>query len=860
MKKLLLFLFILLATPVFARDYTVHKLDNGQTVIIQEEHNNPIVTIDTWVKTGSIDENDTNNGVSHFLEHLFFKGTKAHPTGEFDKLLESKGAIINAATSKDYTHYYIVLPSKFFDLALELHADMLLNPQIPRKELEKERKVVLEEIAKNENEPQRLLYENLNNLMYINHPYKRKVIGSAKIIETIRREEIIDYYNSHYAPSNMTTVIVGDVNTSEVLDKIKENFASEPRKIIKNNFKKEKPLTEKLSYTEQTDINSGYLLIGFRSVPINDEDVYALDVLSTVLGDGNSSKLYQTLKENKQLVFSISASNSSMRDDGIFYISAKFEPSNAKKVEHAIFSEIENLKKYGVTEKELTIAKEIIEKDTYYARESVSNIASGIGYTYTITGNPNFYREYLEQIKKVNANDLKRVANKYLAENKSAISILIPKTDTEVKINNKVATSAKTPTLIKENNGLKNYKLANEATLLLTQNDSNNILAIEIFIKGGEFLEKTPGTGILTAALMKQGTKKYTFSELAKLLDENGIKIHFNSTADYFKISLLTTKAKEELALDILDEIVNNPKFDDYELEKKRTELLNKIRQSEDEPINLAIDRFKSLMYQGCVYGNSANSILKKTLPTISRNDIVEYHNNLFSGQNIIISANGKINEELLQNRFSEIFTNKTTQQFSFENILIPPIAEAKKSNINRPDLKAAWLVLGWRVNGVLSEKDYATLEIIDTMLGSGMSSRMFRNIREQEGLAYQLGSSYSPKVKSGAFITYIGTNPETLELAKQKILEEITKLKTEFVSETELRDAKDRIAGAYIIGLETNAEKATMTGYDELIGKNYYNSGEYLKLIESITVSDIIETANKYFDDKFVTSIVTAK
>lgn len=860
MKKLLLFLFILLATPVFARDYTVHKLDNGQTVIIQEEHNNPIVTIDTWVKTGSIDENDTNNGVSHFLEHLFFKGTKAHPTGEFDKLLESKGAIINAATSKDYTHYYIVLPSKFFDLALELHADMLLNPQIPRKELEKERKVVLEEIAKNENEPQRLLYENLNNLMYINHPYKRKVIGSAKIIETIRREEIIDYYNSHYAPSNMTTVIVGDVNTSEVLDKIKENFASEPRKIIKNNFKKEKPLTEKLSYTEQTDINSGYLLIGFRSVPINDEDVYALDVLSTVLGDGNSSKLYQTLKENKQLVFSISASNSSMRDDGIFYISAKFEPSNAKKVEHAIFSEIENLKKYGVTEKELTIAKEIIEKDTYYARESVSNIASGIGYTYTITGNPNFYREYLEQIKKVNANDLKRVANKYLAENKSAISILIPKTDTEVKINNKVATSAKTPTLIKENNGLKNYKLANEATLLLTQNDSNNILAIEIFIKGGEFLEKTPGTGILTAALMKQGTKKYTFSELAKLLDENGIKIHFNSTADYFKISLLTTKAKEELALDILDEIVNNPKFDDYELEKKRTELLNKIRQSEDEPINLAIDRFKSLMYQGCVYGNSANSILKKTLPTISRNDIVEYHNNLFSGQNIIISANGKINEELLQNRFSEIFTNKTTQQFSFENLLIPPIAEAKKSSIDRPDLKAAWLVLGWRVSGVLNEKDYATLEIIDTMLGSGMSSRMFRNIREQEGLAYQLGSSYSPKVKSGAFITYIGTNPETLELAKQKILEEITKLKTEFVSETELRDAKDRIAGAYIIGLETNAEKATMTGYDELIGKNYYNSGEYLKLIESITVSDIIETANKYFDDKFVTSIVTAK
>ena len=242
MRKLFLLLFLTVAMPVFAGDYTVHKLDNGQTVIVQEEHSNPIVTIDTWVKTGSIDEDDNNSGVSHFLEHLFFKGTKAHPAGEFDKLLESKGAVINAATSKDYTHYYILLPSKFFDMALELHADMLLNPQIPRKELEKERKVVLEEIAKNENEPDRQLYENLNSLMYTSHPYKRKVIGNSKVIETIRREEILDYYNTHYAPSNMVTVIVGDVDTKQVLEKIGSNFVSEPRKIVKNSFKKEKKL------------------------------------------------------------------------------------------------------------------------------------------------------------------------------------------------------------------------------------------------------------------------------------------------------------------------------------------------------------------------------------------------------------------------------------------------------------------------------------------------------------------------------------------------------------------------------------------------------------------------------------------
>ena len=155
LRKIFIVLFLFLcALTANAEDFTVQKLPNGQTVVVYEVHNNPIVTIDTWIKTGSVNENDKNNGISHFLEHLFFKGTKEHPTGEMDKILESKGAVVNAATSKDFTHYYITIPSEFFDTALELHSDMLLNPQIPRKELEKERKVVIEEISKQKNDPE----------------------------------------------------------------------------------------------------------------------------------------------------------------------------------------------------------------------------------------------------------------------------------------------------------------------------------------------------------------------------------------------------------------------------------------------------------------------------------------------------------------------------------------------------------------------------------------------------------------------------------------------------------------------------------------------------------------------------------
>ena len=157
---------------------------------------------------------------------------------------------------------------------------------------------------------------------------------------------------------------------------------------------------------------------------------------------------------------------------------------------------------------------------------------------------------------------------------------------------------------------------------------------------------------MLTAGLMKQGSDKYTSAELAKLLDENGIKISFSSASDYFIVSLLTTKSKEEAALDILDEVINHPKFDDYELEKKRAEILQKIKQSEDEPLMLAVDELKALIYANSVYGNS-NSVIEKSLPKITRNDIIEFYNNLFNSKNIIISANGKINEELLINKFS---------------------------------------------------------------------------------------------------------------------------------------------------------------------------------------------------------------
>lgn len=861
MKKFIIVAAILVCgNVVWASQAQMYKLDNGQTVVIQEVKNNPIVTIDTWIKTGSIDEEDPNNGVAHFLEHLFFKGTKTHEPGEFDKILETKGAITNAATSKDFTHYYITIPSKDFDLAMDLHGDMILHPLIPRKEMEKERKVVLEEISKDLNSPTKIMQDNLNSMLYTTHPYKRKVIGRSDVIETITRDQVLSFYNKNYSPSNMVTVIIGDVNANHAIEKTKEAFNAEYKKQTKTIYTKEAPLTKQQKKVEYLDTESGYMVIGFRGTPIDDKDSYALDVLATILGDGRSSVLNQVLKEKKRIAFSVDAGNSTFRDDGIFYISANYEPTKCKIVQDTIFNEIEKIQKNGVTDDQLKLAKNIIERSTYYSRESITNIATEIGYTMALTNDIKFYDTYLDNIKNVSKEDVKKVAEKYLGINRSAVSIVLPKSAKEVPVASLTQQAPATAELVSENAQTQKYKLSDGATMLYTPNNVNDIIAISIYAKGGQLAEQKAGTANLTATAMMRGTKNYTSLELSQVLEDNGIKIQPSASADAFAINVLTTKDEYDKTLELLNEVVNNATFEDYEIDKVKTEKLNTIKRNKDVPLQRAIEEYRDLIYQNSPYSISSK-ILEKNIPNITKEDIINYYNSIFAPKNLVISINGNIDKDKTIQDLNNIFKPKeNAKNFDFAqyNSKIPTVTTPRQTIQKVPTTETAWILLGWQTNGVLNEKDYATLQVIDSLLGSGMSSRLFKDLREQEGLAYQLGSGYSPNVLRGSFLLYIGTNPQTLDKAKSGLFAEITRLKTEYVGDKELQDAKEKLLGNYVIGLETNLDKASNIGWYEASTRGYEFKDKYEKLINSVTDSDIIEIANKYFTDDYILSIVT--
>ncbi len=862
---LVLFAFFCITQNVFAMDYSIYKLDNGQTVIIKEVHDNPIVTIDTWIKTGSINENDKNNGVAHFLEHLFFKGTTKHPTGEFDRILESKGAQTNAATSKDFTHYYITLPSKYFKTAIELHADMLMNPLIPRKELEKERKVVIEEIAKTNDNPENKLYENMVQSFYINHPYKRKVIGKKEIIENISREEIFNFYNSWYNPSNMITVVVGDIDTTQALDLIKKNFNRPEAKNCKNpKYKSDKNIEKQIEITAKDKVKNGYMLIGFRGVPQeNRADSYALDVLATILGDGRTSKLYQAVKEQKQLAYSISAGHASMKDDSLVFVRANFTPENKDKVKKAIFDEITKVRNGNIDEQEISTAKNIIERDTFYARESTSNIANELGYTTLVYGDAKYYDEYIDNIKKVTKADLIRVAKKYLNPNHAVISIMLPDTAPEENIKKISNVAHPKPVVVKKEKNITQYKLSNNLNLIINHNTLNDIVAMEIYAKGGNFIEKKAGTGTITASVMMKGTKKYSQIDLSQTMEQNGIKIVPANGSDYFSISVKTTKNDLPLTFDLLNEVVNNATLDKNEIERIKTEKIYAIQQNRDTPSSVAFEEFKTAIWANTPYGVTGK-VMEKTIPTINKNDVEEFYNTVFYPENLVISINGNVNDEEIIKNIEQIFcTKKYTNAKKFEyskykNKFLP-LSTAKNVKKEK-DVEAAWILMGWLTDGVQNKKDIAALQVIDSILGGGMSSRLFSNLRGEQGLAYQVGSSFAANVNQGVFAVYIGTNPETALHSKNELLKQINLLKKEFVSDKELQEAKDKILGNFVLSQETNMEKAYTLGWFELSGRGFDYINEFPKLIECVTPTEVIRVANKYFEKPYVFTIVAPK
>jgi len=432
--------------PFLDRPVKIYKLKNGHTIVIAPK-DGELVNVSTWVKTGSINEDDQITGISHFLEHLMFKGTPKHPAGEFDRTLEARGAIVNAATWKDYTFFYVTLPkgenNKYFKEALELHADMMLNAIFPEDEIgpvfdfnnpdvreKRERYVVIEEIRMRDDQPWTKTYDELNNLMYVDHPYKRDVIGTGEVISSVPRQTIYDYYKKWYTPENMTTIIVGDIDPEEIIDSIRKGFAfKEKYTSVKVEYPQESEQTQP-RYIERTgNYTTGFLMFGFHGPKaVSLKDSISLDVLSIILGEGTSSRLYQNLieKPDKPVFNVIGTAQYQFKDGNVFFIQANFRPDQKDMAKELLRNELRDIVDFPVSEEELGKAKKRLKSNFAQESETVSEIGESIGHYMTVCGDISCYTDYLKVLDTLTINDILQAAKQYLDLNKVSISILLP--------------------------------------------------------------------------------------------------------------------------------------------------------------------------------------------------------------------------------------------------------------------------------------------------------------------------------------------------------------------------------------------------------------------------------------------------
>jgi zinc protease len=408
------------------RPYTKVTLENGLTVIVKEVHTAPIAAIDIWVATGAKNEAPEEAGISHFFEHMLFKGTTQRKVGEIAKEINGVGGYLNAATSLDTTHYYVVVPSEHIDLALSVQADAIMNSTFDPEEIERERQVILEEKRLKEDDPQARLVYRAYQAVFKGTPYANDVLGDRDTLGKIKRDTFLKYYQKHYAPGNMAVVIVGDVDTEQVIEQARTIFKDfKPGEVLPEPAVTVPDLHGPVRLEESMAVDQTYIYYAYPAPKANHADEAALTVLAVVLGEGKGSLLHQRILEEQQLVMEIQAGYQTFRQVGLFGIFGRTQGTPVEKITGAVNAIIETVIQKGVSKKELDRAKALIESEISYAMESNANIAAIIG-EYQIGGGLENIDRYIKAIEHVTVDDLQRVAKKYLDSRQSVITVVRP--------------------------------------------------------------------------------------------------------------------------------------------------------------------------------------------------------------------------------------------------------------------------------------------------------------------------------------------------------------------------------------------------------------------------------------------------
>ncbi|MCI9259272.1 MAG: insulinase family protein [Romboutsia sp.] len=403
--------------------YKKHVLENGLTIIGEEISYVKSISLGIWINAGSRIEDEEISGISHFIEHMLFKGTKNRTSKQIASEIDNLGGQINAFTSKECTCYYVKLLDSHIDIGIDILSDMILNSKFNEDDLDKERSVIIEELKMYEDSPEDLAYDLLTENIYKNDTLGMNIIGTEESLKKLNREKLLDYFNKYYLPNNSVIAISGNFNFNEIINKIEEKFKGWKKKSVNIDIKKAE--FKSCFLTKNKDIEQVNLAMSLEAVPLeNDEEVYALAVINTVFGGSISSRLFQKIREEKGLVYSIYSSQSLYRKCGELGIFASMSNEHLEEVYESIIEEIKIMKKDYLTEQEIKESKEQLKGSYILGLESTSSRMMSIGRSLLLNNKVESTDDILKSIDNVDRETVKKVIDKIFNLNKLGVCIV----------------------------------------------------------------------------------------------------------------------------------------------------------------------------------------------------------------------------------------------------------------------------------------------------------------------------------------------------------------------------------------------------------------------------------------------------
>ena len=815
--------------------------DNGLRAYVIPKNEAPTVTVQAWVATGSIHEDEfLGCGLSHFLEHMLFQGTEKFPGSAISDTVTHLGGYLNAYTSKTHTVYYINLPAAYAAKGIEMVDDMLRNPLFPEEKFLSEKDVILRECAMYQDSPDSVLYEKLVAEAYQLHPMRHPVIGYREKIETVTRAIMCAYHAKRYTPGRTFYVIAGDVDPDRIMEILNRQAGNWKMGSLAEPFlPQEPPVAAKRETMIRFNDPMTRTACAWQLPPSTHPDIPAIEAFSDIFGGSSSSRLTTILKNEKELALDISSYLYSLNVSGLAGFGAACLEENRQKLTDETFRILAELTENGPTEQE--IERTITQQTTDYLRtmRTETGLAQIVGNAVLNGGGIEAADEYLPAMRRVTRDDLIRIGQQYFQPQKATLAHMLPLASKVRRKKAKAAAVAAEQPVMKKMKGGQRMIYLRDAALPLVD--------LFLMLPGGAYYEgKTMrGATKLIAAALTAGCRKYSEKEFNEILDSHAIDFTVSAGTASIRIAVNCPKDQLPLAGELLCDLLSAPLFPEKAVERERTAILEELKVKLNAPDGLAENLLMSSLFAKHPYGDTLEESIRDLTKVKAGSLRTVYEKLCLNAGKAIFGISGDLTEKEAENVISNMIASCKWSNAVLKEPAPPVFPQKAVRKVRKLEKAQAVMFLGMPGPRADSD-DVPALDILRTA-SSTMSSHLFQSVRNRNGLAYYTGCINMPGINTGCIAYYAGTNAESTEKLEKLFHEEIRRVTTQGLSEQEFTDAKAAILYRLDSSMQSPDKRLAVAVTGEFTGKGYQEAARKRETLEKLTLKEVNRIIKKY-------------